>query len=125
MTHATSVKKERTQMLLLLAILTLGVAAFLYFHRRIKASLFFLLIFYGLSLLSATEVFLPQHRVIFFLLSGTFVFFPLSLLMAFFMDVKYGWFCFDMSYSWAFVWGFALILLGITLAGKAVSLFLG
>jgi hypothetical protein len=112
-------------MLLPLAVLTFGAATFLYFHRRIKTCLFFLLIFYGLSLWATTEVFLPQHRVLFSLLAGTFVFFPLSLLLAFFMDVKYGWFCFDMSYSWAFVWGFALIFLGITLAGKAASLLLG
>ncbi|MFN3466569.1 MAG: hypothetical protein ACK4WF_02580 [Candidatus Brocadiales bacterium] len=108
-----------------LAILTLCTAAFLYFRGRIGISLLFLGVFYGLSLWVATEVFFPQHRIIFFLLAGTFVCFPLSLLVAFFMDVRYGWFCFDMSYSWAFVWGFAFIFLGINLAGKAVSLFLG
>ncbi len=109
----------------LLAVLSLGIAAFLYFRGKIGISLFFLFAFYGLGLWIATEIFFPHHRVIFFLLAGVLVFFPLSLLLAFFLDMRYGWFCFDMSYSWAFVWGFAFIFLGINLVGKTISAFLG
>jgi len=110
---------------LFLAILTLCVAAFLYFRGKIGMSLFFLFAFYGLGIWVATDIFFLQHKVIFFLLTGILVFFPLSLLVAFFMDVRYGWFCFDMSYSWAFVWGFAFIFLGINLAGKTIAYFVG
>lgn len=110
---------------LFLATLVFGLAAFLYFHGKIGISLLFLLIFYGLSLWVATEIFLPHHKTIFLLLIGIFLFFPLALLLAFFIDTRYGWFCFDMSYSWAFVWGFGLIFLGINLVGKTISVFLG
>ncbi len=109
----------------LIAILTFSIAAFLYFNRKIIFSLLFLFIFYGLNLWIAIEVFLPQHKAIFLLLAGTFEFFPLSLLLAFFLDTRYGWFCFDMSYSWAFVWGFGLIFLGINFVSKSISFLLG
>jgi hypothetical protein len=109
---------------LFLTFVVLGIAAFLYFHGRIGTSIFFLFLYYGLSLQVATELFLPQHGLTFILLAGTFVCYPLMLLLAFFMDVRYGWFCFDMSYSWAFVWGFAFIFMGISLMGKVISVFL-
>ncbi len=106
-----------------LSVLSLGIAAALYFRRQIKPGILFILCFYFLSLWVAGEVFLAHHKLIFISLVGMFVLLPISLLFAFFMDVRYGWFCFDMSYSWAVVWGFAFIFLGINLLSKAICYF--
>jgi hypothetical protein len=108
-----------------IAILIFSIAAFLYYHGRIRISLFFILSFYGLNAWLATEVFLPQHKIIFAFLLAIFALFPLALLLSFFLDTLYGWFIFDMSYSWAFVWGFGLLFFGINLVGKTIPFFLG
>lgn len=107
-----------------LAFLSLLFAAVAYFYARIKVCLPFLLTFYALSLWASYELFGPDHRIVYSLFAGIFVMLPLSLLMAFALDVRYGWFCFDMSYAWAVVWAFAPVLLGINLIGIALRLIM-
>lgn len=106
----------------LLALLSLLLAAVAYFRARVKLCLPFLLAFYALSLWVSYGLLYPDHRIIYSIFAGIFVMLPLSLLIAFAMDVRYGWFCFDMSYSWAVVWAFAPVLLGVDLVGMALRL---
>lgn len=106
----------------LLALLSLLLAAFAYFRASIKLCLPFLLAFYALSLWVSYGLFCPDHRIIYFLFAGIFVMLPLSLLTAFALDVRYGWFCFDMTYAWVVVWAFAPVLLGTDLVGIALRL---
>ena len=106
----------------LLALLSLLFAAVAYFRARIKLCLLFLLAFYALSLWVSYELFCPDHRIIYYLFAGIFVMLPLSLLIAFALDIRYGWFCFDMSYAWGVVWAFAPVLLVIDLVGTALRL---
>lgn len=99
----------------LLALLSLLSSAVAYFYRRVFLALTLLLIFYSLCGEVSYGLLCPEHSVLFLLLMAIFVVSPLSLLVAFALDVRYGWFCFDMAYSWVVVWAFAPIFLGINI----------
>lgn len=109
---------------IVLAFLTLLVGGMAYFNARIRLCLFFLAVSSSLDVWICHELLVPGHSVIFWLIVCILVLWPAFLLTLFGLDLRYGWFCFDMSYSWAFVWVFAAILFGINLVGSVVQFFL-
>ncbi|MFQ5863356.1 MAG: hypothetical protein ACE5IC_09590 [Candidatus Brocadiales bacterium] len=109
---------------IILAFLALLLGGIAYFNAWIKLCLLFLVVFFSLDVWICYGLFVPGHSVIFWVITCILVLWPTFLLILFGLDMRYGWFCFDMSYSWAFVWGFAIILFGINLVGSILRLLL-
>lgn len=107
-----------------LAFLALVFGGVAYFNARIRLCLIFLAAASLLNVWICHGLLVPGHGVIFWLAVCILVLWPAFLLTLFGLDVKYGWFCFDMSYSWAFVWVFSVILFCINLACSVIQFLL-
>lgn len=109
---------------LILALLVMLISGILYFNAWIKLSLLFLATFFSLNVLILHGLLVPGHSVVFWVIIFTFVIWPASLMILFALDMRYGWFCFDMSYSWVWVWGSVVILFVINVVGSALRFLL-
>lgn len=109
---------------IILAFLALLLAGTAYFKAWIKLSLLFLVIFFPLDVWILHGLLVPGHGMMFWLIVFICALVPAFLLTLFALDMRYGWFCFDLSYSWVWVWGGAIVLFGINLLGSILSAFL-
>ncbi len=108
----------------IIALLVLVLAGTLYSRCWIRLSLLTLIVFFLIEVNICHEILVPEHRVLFWLIISINVFLPAFLITLFWLDVRYGWFCFDMSYSWAFVWGGAFVLFTINLLSTVLNFLL-
>ncbi|MFQ5957058.1 MAG: hypothetical protein ACE5KK_04735 [Candidatus Brocadiales bacterium] len=109
---------------IILAFLALLLGGTAYFNAWIKLCLLFMAVFFSLNVWICHGLLVPGHSVMFWTMVCIFVLWPTFLLILFDLDMRYGWFCFDMSYSWVFVWALGLIFFGINLVGSVLRLFL-
>ena len=107
--------------LIILSMLSLPLTAACYFYSKIKMCVFFALIFFISNILFAHSLLYENYVIFFYLLLTLCVVFPVSCLIAFALDVKYGIFCIDTSFSSIIAWVFSPILLPINL----IILYLG
>ncbi len=102
-------------LLIILSILSLPLTAVCYFYSKIKLSLFFALIFFVSNIIFAHGLLYENYTIFFYLLIMPCVVFPVSCLIAFALDMKYGIFCIDTSFSSIVAWVISPILLPINL----------
>ncbi len=107
--------------LIILSILSLPLTAACYFYSRVKLSVFFALIFFVSNIIFAHGLLYANYTILFYPLMMLCVVFPVSCLIAFALDVKYGLFCIDTSFTSIIAWVFSPILLPINL----IILYLG
>jgi len=107
--------------LLILTTLSLPLTAICYFYSKIKLCILVALVFFVSNIIFAHGLLYEDHTLFFYLLLITCVVFPVSCLIAFALDVKYGIFCIDTSFSSIIAWTFSPILLPINL----IILYLG
>jgi len=108
-------------LLIIISILSLPLTAACYFYSKIKLSVLFALIFVVSNIIFAHGLLYEDYTIFFYLLMVPCVVFPVSCLIAFALDVKYGIFCIDTSFSSIVAWIFTPILLPINL----IILYLG
>ena len=108
-------------LLIIISILSLPLTAACYFYSKIKLSVLFALIFVVSNIIFAHGLLYEDYTIFFYLLMVPCVVFPVSCLIAFALDVKYGIFCIDTSFSSIVAWVFSPILLPINL----IILYLG
>ena len=107
--------------LLILTTLSLPLTAICYFYSKIKLCILVALVFFVSNIIFVHGLLYEDHTLFFYLLLITCVVFPVSCLIAFALDVKYGIFCIDTSFSSIIAWTFSPILLPINL----IILYLG
>lgn len=107
--------------LITLCIFSLPLTAACYFYSKIKLCIFFALIFFASNIIFAHSLLYEDYTAFFYLLMALSVVFPVLCLTAFALDVKYGIFCIDTSFSSIIAWIFSPILLPINL----IILYLG
>lgn len=107
-----------------LAFLIILLAGILYFNGWIKLSLSLLTTFFAINIRLFQGLMLPEHSIIFWTIIFIFVIWPAFLMILFALDVRYGLFCFDMSYAWVWVWSGAAILFGINVVGSVLQYLL-
>ncbi len=107
--------------LIILSILSLPLTAACYFYSKIRLCIFFALIFFISNIIFAHGLLYENYAISFYLLMMPCVVFPVSCLVAFALDVKYGIFCIDTSFSSIIAWVFSPILLPVNL----IILYLG
>ncbi len=100
---------------MIIAFLIFVLAGIAYFYAWIRSCLFILVIFFSLNIWICHELLAPGHNVIFWIIVSMTVLLPAFLITLFGLDMMYGLFCFDMSYSWVFVWAGAMVLYSINL----------
>ncbi len=108
-------------MLIILSILSLPLTAACYFYSKIKLCILFTLIFFVSNIIFAHGLLYEDYTLFFYLLLVPCVVGPVSGLTAFALDVKFGIFCIDTSFSIIVAWIFSPILLPINL----IILYLG
>ncbi len=108
-------------LLIILSILSLPLTAACYFYSKIKLCVLFSLTFLISNIIFAHGLLYEDYTIFFYLLMAPCVAFPVSCLIAFALDVKYGLFCIDTSFSSIVAWIFSPILLPINL----IILYLG
>jgi len=108
-------------LLIVLSILSLPLTAACYFYSKIRLCVLFALIFFVSNIIFAHGLLYEDYTLFFYLLLVPCVVFPVSCLTAFALDVKYGIFCIDTSFSSIIAWIFSPILLPINL----IILYLG
>jgi len=108
-------------LIIILSILSLPLTAACYFYSKIKLSVFFALIFFISNIIFAHGLLYENYTIFFYLLMVPCVALPVSCLIMFALDVKYGIFCIDTSFSSIIAWAFSPILLPINL----IILYLG
>ena len=108
-------------LLIIISILSLPLTATCYFYSKIKLSVLFALIFIVSNIIFAHGLLYEDYTIFFYLLMVPCVVFPVSCLIGFALDVKYGIFCIDTSFSSIVAWVFSPILLPINL----IILFIG
>ena len=107
--------------LIILSILSLPLTAAYYFYSKIKLCVLFALIFLVSNIIFAHGLLYEDYTFFFYLLLVPCIVFPVSCLTAFALDVKYGIFCIDTSFSSIIAWMLSPILLPINL----IILYLG
>ncbi len=112
---------DKMTLLIIFSILSLPLTAACYFYSKIKLSVLCALIFFVSNIVFAHSLLYDNHTIFFYLLMAPCVMFPVSCLVAFALDVKYGIFCIDTSFSSIVAWIFSPILLPINL----IILYLG
>ena len=108
-------------LLIILSLLSLPLTAACYFYSKIRLCIIFALIFFVSNIIFTHSLLYEDHTVFFYLLMMSCVVFPVLCLIAFALDVKYGIFCIDTSFSSIIAWIFSPILLPINL----IILYLG
>ncbi len=107
--------------LIILSILSLPLAAACYFYSRLWLCIIFGLTFLVSNIIFAHDLLYGDYTGCLYLLLVPCVVLPVSCLIAFALDVKYGIFCIDTTFSILIVWIFAPILLPVNL----IILYLG
>ncbi len=101
--------------LIILSLLSLPLMAICYFWSRLYLCIMFSLIFFISNIMLAHGLLYEHYVISFYLLMLLCVVFPISCLIAFALDVRYGIFCIDTSFSLVVVWIFSPILLPINI----------
>ncbi len=102
-------------LLIIISILSLPLTAACYFYSKIKLTVFFALIFIVSNIILAHGLLYEDYTIFFYMLMMPCVVLPVSCLIGFALDVKYGIFCIDTSFSSIVAWIFTPILLPINL----------
>lgn len=109
-------------LIIVFVLLVFGGTA--YFHAWIKVALLSLVLSFSLEIWVLHGLLMPEHVVLFWLILFICVILSAFFLSLFGLDLRYGWFCLDMSWGWVWVWGGAVILFGINTLGSVISFFL-
>ncbi len=102
-------------LLIFLSILSLPFTAVCYFYSKFWLCVVFALVFFVSNIILSHSILYQDHMIFFYLLLMPFVVFPVSCLIAFALDVMYGIFCIDTTFTILVAWIFVPIILPINL----------
>lgn len=98
-----------------LSIISLPLTAVCYFYSRTWPCIIAALLFFVSNIMLTHNLIYYDHVFIFSIIMAICVVFPVSCMIAFALDIKYGLFCIDTTFSMIIAWFFSPILVPINL----------